>query len=188
MGFFVLEMVCFLGLRVATGLTVPELYKKKCDTSFTSSQRSSAGIPSMRSPASKEITSDSVELKVYCLHVQLAGTNVRLPKIHKIPPEVDSESSRSPTKSESWINPNRQCCAVLHTWEYCLWSLVWWVQEIQRAKRLLWEDRSRQRCQGPHSRVCAGYLSTTSWKRKVKNRRMRRKMREKMDSIKKEES
>ena len=29
-------------------------------------------------------------------------THVRLPQIHKILPEVDLESSRSPAKSESW--------------------------------------------------------------------------------------
>ena len=79
-------------------------------------------IPSMRRPASKEITSDSVELcdtQVCFLHIQLVGTNVRLPKIHRILPEVDLESSRTPAKSESWTNPNRQCCAVLPTWQHC---------------------------------------------------------------------
>ena len=34
------------------------------------------------------------------------GTNVRLAKIDRIPPEVGAESSRSPPKSESWNNPN----------------------------------------------------------------------------------
>ena len=33
------------------------------------------------------------------------GTNVGLPKTHKIHLEVDFESSRSPAKSESWKNP-----------------------------------------------------------------------------------
>ena len=33
------------------------------------------------------------------------GTNVRLPKTHKILTEVDLVSSRSPAKSESWNNP-----------------------------------------------------------------------------------
>ena len=37
------------------------------------------------------------------------GTNVRLPKIHKILTEVDLESSRSPAKSKSWNNPDQQC-------------------------------------------------------------------------------
>ena len=32
---------------------------------------------------------------------QLIGTNLRLPKMHRIPPDVDFESSRSPAKSES---------------------------------------------------------------------------------------
>ena len=36
----------------------------------------------MRKPASKEVTSDSVELcetEVWVLHIQLMGTNVRVP-------------------------------------------------------------------------------------------------------------
>ena len=59
----------------------------------------------MRKPASEEITTDSVELcetEVRFLHIQHVGTNVRLPKIHRIHPEVDLESSTSPEKSESW--------------------------------------------------------------------------------------
>ena len=58
----------------------------------------------MRKPASREITSASVELReteVCFLLIQFIGTNVRLPKMHKTPPKVDFESSRSPAKSES---------------------------------------------------------------------------------------
>ena len=58
----------------------------------------------MRNPASREIISASVELcetEVCFLHIQLVGTNVRLPKMHRIPPDVDFESSRSSAKSES---------------------------------------------------------------------------------------
>ena len=58
----------------------------------------------MRKPASREIISASVELcetEVCFLHTQLIGTNVWLPKMHKRPPDVDFESSRSPAKSES---------------------------------------------------------------------------------------
>ena len=58
----------------------------------------------MRNRASREMISDSVELcekEVCFLHFQLTGTNVLLPNIHKTPPEVDFESSRSPAKSES---------------------------------------------------------------------------------------
>ena len=44
---------------------------------------------------------------VCCLqHIHLVGTNVRLPNIRRIPPDVDF-------KTESWNNPNRQCCARL---------------------------------------------------------------------------
>ena len=83
-----------------------------------SPQRSRAGIPSMREPASREITSASVELcdtDVCFLHIQLVGTNVWLPKMHRIPPDVDFESSRSPAKSMSWNSPRMHCCAVFPT-------------------------------------------------------------------------
>ena len=72
------------------------------------SQRSNAGKPSIRNPASKDIISE-----VCFLHIQFSGTNVRLPDKHKTPPDVDFESSRSPAKSESWNKPSRQSCAVL---------------------------------------------------------------------------
>ena len=58
----------------------------------------------MRKHASREIISASVELcetEVCFLHSQLIGTNVRFPKMHRIPPDVDFESSRSLAKSES---------------------------------------------------------------------------------------
>ena len=47
--------------------------------------------------------------------VQLIGTNVWIPKMHRAPPDVDFESSRSPAKSESWNNPSLHCFAVLPT-------------------------------------------------------------------------
>ena len=96
---------------------------------LTKSKRSSAGIPSMRKPASREITSASVEpceSEVCFLHIQLIGTNVWLPKMHNVPPDVDFEASRSPAKSESWNSPSLHCLAVFPTWQYCLYSLVWW--------------------------------------------------------------
>ena len=58
----------------------------------------------MRKPASREIISAYVELcetEVCFLHIQLMSTNVCLPKMHKSPPDVDFESSRSPANSES---------------------------------------------------------------------------------------
>ena len=91
-------------------------FGEEWNTSITMYQRSSAGIPSIRKPASREITSASVELcetEVCFLYIQLFGTNVWLPKMHRIPRDVDSESSKSPAKSESWKNPNLHCCAVL---------------------------------------------------------------------------
>ena len=61
----------------------------------------------MRKPSSEEITSDTVELcetAVCFLHIQLIGSSVRLPKMHKMPPDVDFESSRSTAKSKSCNN------------------------------------------------------------------------------------
>ena len=62
-------------------------FETTCKSSITTSKKSRANIPSMRRPASKETTSDSVELcetEVSFLYIQLMGTNVRLLKIHKI--------------------------------------------------------------------------------------------------------
>ena len=103
------------------------------------SHSSRAGKPSNLSPVSSEIISDSVELcetAVCFLHIQFVGTNVWLPKMHNVPPEVDFESSRSPTKSEFWNSPNLHCLAAFPTWQYCLYSLVWWIYEINRFRRL----------------------------------------------------
>ena len=64
-------------------------------------KRSRAGIPSVRKSVSREIISASVELcetEVCFLHIQLFGTKVRLPKMHKSPSDVYFESSRSPAK------------------------------------------------------------------------------------------
>ena len=68
-----------------------------------------------------QVQIDSVELwdtDVYFLHIQLIGTNVRLPTMHNTPPDVDFESSRSPAMSESWNNPNRQSWAAFLTWQH----------------------------------------------------------------------
>ena len=88
------------------------------NTSMTKYQKSRAGIPSMRKPASRDLCSASAEpceTEVCFLHIQLVGTNVWRPKMHKNPPDVDLESSRSPSKSQAWNNPNLHCCAVLPT-------------------------------------------------------------------------
>ena len=100
------------------------------NTSITMSQRSRAGNPSIRNPASREMISDSVELcetAVCFLHIQLTGKNVLLPKIPKTLLEVDFESSRSPAQFESWNKPSPQRCAVCPTWQYCRKSFVWWM-------------------------------------------------------------
>ena len=118
--------------RSETWETLPE-------TETIRSHKSRAGIPSNLNPASKEMISDSVELcetEVCFLHIQLMGTIVWLQKMHNVPPDVDFESSRSPAKSESWKSPSLHCLAVSPTWQYCLYSQVWWIFEINRVRRL----------------------------------------------------
>ena len=113
-----------------TSLVVLVWFGEEWNTSITKSQRSRAGIPSMRKLASRELISASVELcetEVCFLHIQLIGTNVWLPKMQRIPPDFDFESSRSPAKSESWNNPHLQCCAVFPTQQFCLCSHVCWM-------------------------------------------------------------
>ena len=68
----------------------------------------------MRKPASREIVSVPVELcetEVCFLHIQPIGTNVRLPNMHKSPPDVDFESSRFPAKIRV-LKQNLICIAV----------------------------------------------------------------------------
>ena len=117
--------------RQTTGFTVLSWFSVVSPRAKTiRSHQSRAGIESNLNPASKEMISDSVELcetDVCFLHIQLGRTNVWLPNMHKSPPEVDFESSRSAAKSESWNSPNLHCCAVFSTSQYCLNSLVWWM-------------------------------------------------------------
>ena len=59
--------------------------------SITTFQRSRASSPSIRSPASNEMIPDSVQLwdtDVCFLHIQLMGTNVRLPKYIVLTPKL----------------------------------------------------------------------------------------------------
>ena len=86
-----------VSLRFAVGVSVLALdfispnVVRRTNTSKTRSQRSRAGIPSMRRPASKETTSDSTILcdaEVCFLHIQLMGTTVRLLKIQQILPRL----------------------------------------------------------------------------------------------------
>ena len=94
-------------LQVGSDTYLSVLYDS--DSCFQELQRSDVinqvgGISSNLNPALKEMISDSVELcgtEVCFLHIQLFATNVRLPKTHNVPSDVDFESSRSPAKSES---------------------------------------------------------------------------------------
>ena len=80
--------VVFLGLVLRTRF----LSVGSCSTSVTMSHKLRAGIPSNLGPASHELISASVllcETAVCFLQVQLIGTNVRLPKMHDIPRDLD---------------------------------------------------------------------------------------------------
>ena len=90
---------------------------------------------------------EKCETEVCFLHIQLIGTNVWLPKIHKTPPDVDFESSRSPQNQSpetilvcivvlyfphekiAWIHMRDECMrsnvlSVCHKH----WS-IWWSHE-----------------------------------------------------------
>ena len=96
-----MTLACLIGIGLGMlGLTI----RRRVSPWLSLSQRVRARMPSLRKPASREMISASVKLcetEVCFLHIQLTGTSVLLPKIHKTPPEVDFESSRSSAKSES---------------------------------------------------------------------------------------
>ena len=74
------------------------------NTSLTTSHKSKAGNPSIRSPPSNEMISDSVELwdPDVCFFAHPTGWNkCATSEKHDIPTDVDVESLRSPAKSES---------------------------------------------------------------------------------------
>ena len=73
--------------------------------------RPNAGIPSVRSPVSKDMISASLELceTAPCfLHNQDKGTKVRLPHRQRYDPDVDFESPKSPAKLASENKPSQQ--------------------------------------------------------------------------------
>ena len=74
------------------------------NTSHINSQRSSAGRPSILSPASSATTSDSedeCEIAPCFLHSHVIGQNVCGPIRHNTAPEVDLLSRKSPAKLAS---------------------------------------------------------------------------------------
>ena len=136
--------LCKFGLTARNGflwsssLGCSILFGTEWNILITKSQRVRAEIPTMRKPASREMISASVELcetEVCFLHIQLIGTNVWFPKIHKTPSDVLSLRDLLP-KPVSWNNPSLRCCAVFPTEQNCRYSLAWWMCEIKRAKRL----------------------------------------------------
>ena len=90
--------------RVSTYLLFGLFNLARCTVKYfnhQSPERVRAGMPSIRNPASRDIISASVELcgtEGCFLDIQLIATYVEM---HRTPPDVDFESSRSPAKSES---------------------------------------------------------------------------------------
>ena len=77
----------------------------ECYTAMTKSHESTPGATvHCVNQRPRDWTSDSVEpceTPVCFLHIQVIGTKVRLPKMHRIPPDVDLGCSRSQAKCES---------------------------------------------------------------------------------------
>ena len=76
------------------------------------------------------------DAEVCFLHIQFKGTDIRLSNKFKKSREVHFECSRSPVKSESWNNSNRQYCAVLHIWQNYRSSFVTWIYVRSLVNRL----------------------------------------------------
>ena len=101
---------------------------------------SSAGIPSMRRLAAREIISDCVDLsdtRVCFLHIQRKVTNVWLPNMHSACPTWSRfrifEISRKVRVLK--LSQTTLMCCVSHM-TYCQYSLVKCMWEMKRAKRL----------------------------------------------------
>ena len=129
-----LEIVCLILIFVplTTGRTeLSDLkswnFQGQKQSDPTNREQESRPISIQRPKRWFQILLNCVKLNFCFLHIQLIGTNVWLPKMHNVHPEVDFESSRSPAKSESWNSPNLHCFAVFPTWQYCLYSHVWWM-------------------------------------------------------------
>ena len=116
-------------------------------TSITTSHISSAGTPSILKPASNEMISDSVELwdtDVCFLHIQLMGTNVRLPNIHEIHPRLLSSLQGGQQSLSLEINPvdNAEPCyphdhvVGIHLRDECMKSVLPIV--CRKPESILW--------------------------------------------------
>ena len=101
--FFVLVLVCFLCSLSGNKFSCTGRFKEECNTSITDAHRSTAGIPSMRNPASKKITSDSGELcetEIWFFPHPAGGNECSTSEDTESSPDVHFESSRSPAESE----------------------------------------------------------------------------------------
>ena len=117
---FVLVLVCFVWALTRDKSPCTGWFSKK-----TLFQHQCAEIQSGNTiHAQTNIQRNNFRLKLNCerlkcfLHIQLEKRNARLPKIHRVPPGIDFESSKSPAKSESWNNPNLQAF-VTSSGSYC---------------------------------------------------------------------
>ena len=103
----------FLGLLLRMGA----LPAAGSNTSVIVSHQSSARMPSTLRPGSNELISALVllcEAAVCFLPVQLLCTNVWLPEMYNMHPDVDLESARTPAKSASWKRLNLNADELLH--------------------------------------------------------------------------
>ena len=128
---------CFL--TSLTGRPVlPEIWETLLKTETIRSHNSRAGKPSNLNPVSKEMISDSVELfeRAGCSFHNLWEQMYDFSKCTMFLQKWISNLQDLPAKSGSWNSPNLHCLGVLPTWQYCLYSLVWWIYEISRFRRL----------------------------------------------------
>ena len=104
------------------------------------SHRSRAGLPSNLNPASKR---DDFRFcwtvrnsSLFLTHTTYGNKCMTSKNAQMFLQKSILHSSRSPAKSESWNSPSLHCLAELPTWQYCLFSQVWWINEINRFRRL----------------------------------------------------
>ena len=85
---------------------------------FADSQRSRVWIPSCVNLHRKrwlQLLLNCVRLRPVSCTSNLLAQLFGFRKMHRIPPDIDLESSKSPAKSESWNDPILHCCAVFPT-------------------------------------------------------------------------
>ena len=119
---------CWRFVRVSPFLITLIRVSKNCDDQTPMSQEREYGLTSILRPRKWFlILLNCAKLNFVSYTSNLSEQMYDFQKTHNVPPEVDFESSRSPAKSESWNSPSLQCSALFPTWQYCLFSHVWWM-------------------------------------------------------------